>query len=202
MLCVSIRHFHILVHLNCCYLNVFFSLSVFTRIERNEFVSTGRFKALLRAFPAVQPRSGLTQHPAPARGPSALAGGPAPRTRKPPGAGIRSPAQRPRPRPRCLGDERPLRWGEIMATSVGTVPGGMTTPAMTPGASSPESEVRRPFSVPATPGARGRGPSRGCAARPAWCASELTAEWGACPGRLMFEGQGLVYPFLLYLFSK
>ncbi|XP_036078215.1 ciliary-associated calcium-binding coiled-coil protein 1 isoform X2 [Rousettus aegyptiacus] len=27
-----------------------------------------------------------------------------------------------------------------MATSVGTVPGGMTTPAMTPGASSPESE--------------------------------------------------------------
>lgn len=70
--------------------------------------------------------------------------------RKPQGAANCSAGSGPRPRPGCLGDEGPLHSGEIMASSLGT-PLGVTTPVViTPAGTSPDSEVRRPFSVPTT----------------------------------------------------
>ncbi|XP_059982452.1 ciliary-associated calcium-binding coiled-coil protein 1 isoform X2 [Lagenorhynchus albirostris] len=57
---------------------------------------------------------------------------------------LTSPAQRPRPRPGCPGDEGPCG-GWIMAASVGTTPGGTTPAGMTPAGTTPESEKDTEF---------------------------------------------------------
>lgn len=130
------------------------------------------------------PAAGLPSR-APRSGPVGLASGshrPTPalsqvrtrlRTRKTLCVCLRSPAQWPRPRPGCLGDEGPRRSGGIMATSVGTTPGGTTPAGMIPAGTTPESEVRRPCPVSmtlwtTTPacGVCSRGRSRGGAPRP------------------------------------
>ncbi|KAM5241435.1 ciliary-associated calcium-binding coiled-coil protein 1 isoform 4-T4 [Hipposideros larvatus] len=90
-------------------------------------------------LPAERPAAASPRPRAPTAG-SPTRVGPRLRTRKPLCVGIQSPAQRPRPRPSCLGSKGPRRWGKIMATSGGTVPGGTTPAALTPVGTSTDSE--------------------------------------------------------------
>lgn len=173
-----------LVRLNCLLFFSFFSL-LLKGTSLSLLGDSRHRRGPSRQSAPQRPDPGLPLPTPP--GPSPLPAGDAVPDRKPLCVVLTSPAQRPRPRPGCPGDEGPPCGGWIMAASVGTTPGGTTPAGMTPAGTTPESEVRRPCPVPATPErpppARGRGWSRGGAAAGGWVRGpECRRVWERVPG--------------------